>query len=143
MGGAKASRELDGRPLAAYPAAALAATCERVALVAKRDSDVPDLAGVERWVEPDEPHHPLTGIIYALERAGESVLVCAADMPFVTPGACEQLIAARAIATAGGRLQPLLGIYLPDWLPALRAAPPDAPLTRAVEALRPALLELP
>lgn len=143
MGGAKPVRDLDGRPLAAYPAAALGAACERVALIAKRDSELPDLDGVERWDEPDKPRHPLTGIVHALERAGAPVLVCAADMPFVTARACEQLIRARAIATAGGRLQPLLGVYRPEWLPALRSAEPDAPLTRTIEPLGAPLLELP
>jgi molybdopterin-guanine dinucleotide biosynthesis protein A len=142
MGGGKATRELNGRPLVAYPAAALTAACDRVAIVAKRDTGLPQLEGVERWDEPDEPRHPLTGILHALELAGEPVLVCAADMPFVTPQACRELIDACAIATSGGRLQPLLGVYLPDWLAALRAAPPDAPLTRTVEALEPRLVEL-
>jgi molybdopterin-guanine dinucleotide biosynthesis protein A len=143
MGGGKPARELHGRPLAAYPADALHATCDRVALVAKRDSELPLLDGVERWDEPDDPRHPLTGIVYALECAGESVLVCAADMPRVTADACRELIGARAIATSGGRLQPLLGVYRPEWLDVLRAAPPDAPLTRTVGALDPPLVELP
>ena len=142
MGGRKPVRELHGRPLASYPAAALRATCGRVAIVAKRDSELPVLDGVERWDEPDEPRHPLTGIVHALERAGEPVLVCAADMPRVTPDACRELIDARAIATSGGRLQPLFGVYRPEWLAALRAAPPDAALTRTVEALRPPLVDL-
>jgi molybdenum cofactor guanylyltransferase len=143
MGADKPSRRLAGRPLAAYPAAALGAVCERVAIVAKADTPLPPLDGVERWDEPDEPRHPLTGIVFALERAGEPVLVCAADMPFVTAAACERLIRARALARTGARLQPLLGVYLPEWLPALSAAEPDAPLTRTVEALEPATLELP
>jgi molybdopterin-guanine dinucleotide biosynthesis protein A len=144
MGGAKPLRELHARPLAAYPAAALGRVCERVALVAKRDSELPELDGVERWDEPDEPHHPLTGIVHALERAGAPVLVCAADMPFVTAEACQALIDARAIARSpDGRLQPLLGVYTPDWLPALRDAQPGAPLTRTVEGLDAPLLELP
>src|SRR3954468_5150136 len=143
MGADKPSRELAGRPLAAYPAAALGAVCERVAIVAKADTPLPPLDGVERWDEPDQPRHPLTGIVFALERAGEPVLVCAADMPFVTPAACERLIHARALARPRARLQPLLGVYVPEWLPALRAAEPDAPLTRTVEALGPATLELP
>ena len=143
MGGDKPLRDLSGRPLAAYPAAALGAACERVAIVAKRDSRLPPLGAVERWEEPDDPQHPLTGIVHALERAGEPVLVCAADMPFVTPAACRDLIAARALARAGGRLQPLLGVYDPAWLPVLRAAEPDASLTRTVEVLAPNTLELP
>ena len=143
MGGGKAARDLNGRPLAAYPAAALRAVCDRVAIVAKRDSELPLLDGVERWDEPDEPRHPLAGIVHALERAHEDVLVCAADMPRVTPEACRTLIDGRAIATAGGRLQPLLGVYRPEWVAAFREAPPGAPLTRTLEALDPPLVELP
>jgi hypothetical protein len=44
---------------------------------------------------------------------------------------------------ADGVLQPVLGLFAPDVLPALRAAEPDAPLTRTVEALDPELVPLP
>jgi molybdenum cofactor guanylyltransferase len=148
IGGAKPARALNGRPLAAYPAAALAAVCERVAIVAKPDDVLPELDGVERWDEPPEPRHPLTGIVYALERAGDAVLVCAADMPFVTPEALNTLIAAgghapAAVAVAGGVLQPVLGLYAPAALETLRGAEPDAPLTSTVEALDPVRVALP
>ena len=148
IGGAKPTRALNGRPLAAYPAAALGAVCERVAIVAKPGEELPHLDGVERWDEPPEPRHPLTGIVYALEHAGEAVLVCAADMPFVTPEALNTLIAAggaapAAVAVAGGVLQPVLGVYAPAALDTLRAAEPDAPLTRTVEALDPVHVAVP
>ena len=147
MGGEKAARELAGRPLVAYPAAALLSVCDRVALVAKRDTDLPALEGVERWNEPDSPRHPLAGIVHALTTAGEEVLVCAADMPFVIRGALRELLAEdrppATIVYAAGRMQPLLGIYHPEALPAFRAAPADAPLTRTVESLGPWLVELP
>jgi molybdenum cofactor guanylyltransferase len=148
MGGAKAAHLLAGRPLAAYPAATLAGVCERVAIVGKPGQELPELEGVERWDEPAMPRHPLTGIVYALERAGEAVLVCAADMPFVTPEACRTLIAAggtapAAVAVAGGVLQPVFGVYGPAALASLRAAEPDAPLTRTVEALEPVRVALP
>jgi molybdopterin-guanine dinucleotide biosynthesis protein A len=72
MGGGKAARELAGRPLIAYPAAALQAVCERVAIVAKPRADLPQLEGVELWDdEPAEPRHPLTGIVHALEKADD------------------------------------------------------------------------
>ena len=146
IGGGKPARVLAGRPLASYPAAALAAVCERVAIVAKPGEELPALPGVEVWDdEPAEPRHPLTGIVHALERAGgEPVLVCAADMPFVTPEALRTLSgsATTAVAIADGVLQPVLGLYTPDVLPALKAAEPDAPLTRTVEALDPAPVPL-
>jgi molybdopterin-guanine dinucleotide biosynthesis protein A len=135
MGGAKPARALRGRPLAAYPAAVLAEVCARVVIVAKADSELPDL-GLEVWTEPDEPRHPAAGIAHALERAGEPVLVCAADMPFVTADACRALIAAAPALAASGRLQPLLAVYAPEAVSTLRAAAEAGhPLTRAVESL--------
>lgn len=54
MGGAKASTPLAGRPLIAYPIAALRAVLAPVAVVAKRDSGLPPVGyGVEIWREPD------------------------------------------------------------------------------------------
>jgi molybdenum cofactor guanylyltransferase len=139
---------LAGRPLASYPAAALAGVCERVAVVCKRSTRLPELPGTERWDEPDEPRHPLTGIVHALEAAGGPVLVCAADMPFVTADACRTLLGAAGstpavVATAGGVLQPTLGLYAPAALEAFREAPRDAPLTRTVESVDPVRVALP
>ena len=151
--GVKAAVLLGGRPLAAYPVAALAAVCDRVAVVCKNETELPDLRPAERWEEPDEPRHPLAGILFALERAAGPVLVCAADMPFVTPAACRSLLAAAAgrgaavpraaVAVSDGALEPLLGVYAPGAAETLAAAPPDAPLRAAVEALDPARVALP
>jgi molybdenum cofactor guanylyltransferase len=147
-GRSKAAALVAGRPLASYPALALGAVCERVAVVCKRDTELPELPGVERWDEPDSPRHPLTGIVHALETAGGPVLVCAADMPFVTVDACRTLLHAAGasvavVATADGVLQPTFGLYAPAALDVFRGAPPDAPLTRTVEALDPARVALP
>jgi molybdopterin-guanine dinucleotide biosynthesis protein A len=144
MGGDKAARELRGRPLVAYVAEALGSVCDRVVVVAKADTLLP--GGLERWDEPDAPRHPIAGVVHALATAGEEVLVCGADMPFVIRGALRELLAeARPPATVAwaGRMQPLLGVYYPEALPALRAAPPDAPLVATVESLGPWLVELP
>jgi molybdopterin-guanine dinucleotide biosynthesis protein A len=146
--GSKAAVELAGRPLVSYPVAVLAAVCERVAVLCKPDTELPDLTGVERWEEPEHPRHPLTGISHALERAGEPVLVCGADMPFVTPDACHSLLTAAsagsvAVAMAGGVLQPVFGVYAPVVLDALEAAEPDAALTATVEGLDPVRVALP
>jgi molybdopterin-guanine dinucleotide biosynthesis protein A len=132
----------------AYPAAALAAVCSSVAVVCKRSTSLPDLPGVERWDEPDEPRHPVTGIVHALATAGGPVLVCAADMPFVTPDACRSLLQAgpgadAIVATADGVLQPVFGLYALSALEPLRAAPVDAPLAATVEALDPVRVALP
>jgi molybdenum cofactor guanylyltransferase len=144
----KPAAPLAGRALAAWPAEALAGVCERVAVVCKRDTPLPELPGTERWDEPDEPRHPLTGIVHALEVAGGAVLVCAADMPFVTADACRTLLQAAGtgsavVASAGGVLQPTFGLYAPAALEPLRRAPEDAPLTRTVEGLDPVRVALP
>ena len=149
--GSKASVVLAGRPLVSYPAAALAGVCDRVAVVCKPDTRLPDLDGVERWDEPAARRHPLTGIVHALERAGGPVLVCAADMPFVTPDACRTLLQAAGaaagspavVAAAAGVLQPVFGLYGPAALAPFGQAEEDAPLTRAVESLDPVRVALP
>ena len=142
MGGDKGARLLRGRPLASYPAAALAAVCERVAIVGPG----PALPGVELWDdEPPEPRHPRTGILHALRRASGPILICAADMPFVTPEALQELANAGhdAVAVSGGRLQPVLALYSMAALPVFRAAEPDEPLTRTVERLDPIRVPVP
>jgi molybdenum cofactor guanylyltransferase len=144
----KPGARVGGRPLVWYPVAALSAVCDRVAVVCKPDTALPDLDGAERWDEPEEPRHPIVGIVHALERAGGPVLVCAADMPFVTSDACRTLLAAAGsspavVAVAGGILQPVLGLYAPAALEVLRAARADAALTETVESLDPARVALP
>jgi molybdopterin-guanine dinucleotide biosynthesis protein A len=151
IGGDKAARLLHGRALATYPATALAAVCERVALVGKADTAVPPGWDWEVWgAEPAEPRHPAAGIAYAIERAGGSVLVCAADMPFVTAGHCRALAAAyegagsAAVAAAAGELQPVFGVYTAAAAGPLReAAEAGRPLRAAVAALAPVRVELP
>ncbi len=140
--------ELDGRPLAAHVASVLAEVCERMAVVCKPDTEVPDLPAVERWDEPAEPRHPLTGIVHALEQSGGPVLVCAVDMPWVTADACRSLLnaapgAVAAVAVGGGEMCPVFGVYAPETLASLRAAKPDAPLRETVGALDPARVALP
>lgn len=153
MGGvSKPGVPLAGRPLLEWPLAALGEVCGPLAVVAKAATPLPALrAGVERWIEPDEPRHPLTGILFALERAPGPVLVCAGDMPFVTVVALGALVAeadarpeaSAVVANTPHRTEPLLALYRPECLGALRAAAPDAPLTRTVEALGPVLVSVP
>ena len=140
--------ELDGRPLAAHVAAVLAEVSEDVAVVCKPDTELPPLPGVERWDEPVEPRHPLTGILHALERAGGPVLVCAVDMPWVTADACRSLLEAApggvaAVAVGDGRLCPVLGVYAPAAGEAMRGARENAPLSETVAALDPVRVALP
>ncbi|HEX6458483.1 MAG TPA: molybdenum cofactor guanylyltransferase [Thermoleophilaceae bacterium] len=148
-GASKPAALLAGRPLVSYPLEALADVCDRVAVVCKRGTDLPALDGVERWDEPDEPRHPLAGIVFALAQAdGAPVLVCAADMPFVTADACRSLLATppkglAVVAAADGVLQPTFGLYAGRALDTLRGAPPNGRLTDAVEALDPVRVAFP
>jgi molybdenum cofactor guanylyltransferase len=140
---------LAGRPLVSYPVAALREVCDQVAVVCKRGTKLPALDGAERWDEPDTPRHPLTGIVHALEQAdGQAVLVCAADMPFVTADACRSLLAAphksvAVVAAADGVLQPTFAVYAPGALAALRGAPANGRLTDAVAGLDPTRVAFP
>ncbi len=145
----KVAVALAGRPLAARPLEVLASVCGTVAVVCKADTDLAALPhGIERWDEPAEPRHPLAGIAYAVERARGEVLVCAADMPFVDAAVCRSLIevakqepdARAVVAEAGGRLEPLLAVYRPAALTALRAASDDARATVVAEGLSPVRL---
>ena len=146
LGAPKATVLLAGRPLIDYPLRALRAVCERVVVAAKRETELPP--GVERWDEPDDPRHPIAGITHALRRAGRPIVVCAADMPFVTPGVLG-LIAAElrpglkaAAAFCAGRLEPLLAAYAPEALEVLSEGAPDEPLRRTVESLMPVLVDV-
>lgn len=149
MGGvSKAALELDGRPLLAHVAEAVGAVCAPVAVVCKPDTELPSLPAIARWEEPAEPRHPLTGIVHALERTAGPVLVCAVDMPWVTPDACRSLLDAApggpaAVAVAEGEMCPVFAVYAPDALDRLRDARVDAPLRETVEALDPARVALP
>ena len=85
IGGDKAIVELPGRPLICYPLEAVREALGQVAVLAKADTELPSLPGVTVWIEPDARRHPLVGITQALALAdGRPVLVCAADLPFVS-----------------------------------------------------------
>jgi molybdopterin-guanine dinucleotide biosynthesis protein A len=159
-GEGKAGLDLAGRPLLAYVLEALTGALDEVAIAAKASTElpgasdgttvhVPGRAGrVPLWTEPDEPHHPLTGLRHALRRAeGRAVLACAVDLPLITPSLVELIATADAdgapavVPVTGTRLQPLLARYEPAALATLDAAGPDAPLAAAVQALEPRTIE--
>ncbi|HEY1853642.1 MAG TPA: NTP transferase domain-containing protein [Solirubrobacterales bacterium] len=147
LGGAKATVGLAGRALVEYPLAALAAAGIEAAVVAKADTELPELAA-RVVVEAAEPRHPLLGIVTALRHAlGRPVLVVACDLPLVPPALLAALAAAPeplVIAAPGGKPQPLLGRYAPALLPQLESAlEREEPLRRTVAALSPRLLEDP
>ena len=125
MGAPKATLELGGRPLLEYPLAAVQGAGLEAVVVAKRDSPLPPLA-VARWEEPDEPLHPLTGIVAALRSArGRPVVAVGCDLPFVTAELIADLAArtgAVVVAETGGRTHPLLARWDPAVIPELESA---------------------
>ena len=125
---------LAGRPLLSYPLAALrGAPSARSPSWPRRTTELPAVGyGVLIWREPDEPRHPLAGIVEALRRAeGRPVIVLACDLPFVTA----ELVRELARADAGTRrrssratyergLQPLCARYEPAALDLLAGFDP-------------------
>jgi len=151
IGGDKAIVELHGRPLISYPLEAVRETLGRVAIVAKADTKLPYVSGVTVWIEPDPRRHPIIGIMQALALAdGRPVLVCGADLPFVSAQLVKRLAKASpgrapaVIACARGEVQPLLGCYHRRALPLLRgdARAVDCPLRETIAAMEPVLLEV-
>ena len=144
LGGGKAMVQLAGRALVEYPLAALAAAGIEAVVVAKLDTALPPLE-VPVLREPEEPQHPLLGIVTALRAAaGRPVLAVACDLPLLAPGLLASLAAAAeplVVAAPGGSPQPLLARYAPELLPDLEAAlARQEPLRRTVAALSPRLL---
>jgi molybdopterin-guanine dinucleotide biosynthesis protein A len=148
MGTDKMLVELDGRPLLHYPLAALEAVVDDVVVVCKEHTPLPELAGrAAIWCEADEPQHPLVGVMAALRGGqGRPALVVAGDMPLVGPDALRAILAAAGagavLARAGGRLQPLLGLYPFAALAVLEAMGPGEPATAVAGRLEPQIVEL-
>ena len=149
LGGEKARAELGERPLLAHVLDAALATGLPVLLLAKRDTPLPEFTGAEVLFEPDEPHHPLTGILAALrtlpaEDPDAALLALGCDMPFL-PAELLSALAARegaaALGAPGGLLQPL-----PARIPRSALAPLErslaerGPLRAAIAGLQPSLI---
>ena len=151
IGGAKATAPLDGQALLSYPLAAALGALGSVAVVAKDGVELPQLdERVELWIEPDEPRHPVVGVIEALRRAeGRAVLAIACDLPLLTSEVVALIASADAegsvavLASAAGRPQPLLARYEPAALALLEKFDADGPMTEQVMALMPTLVEVP
>jgi molybdopterin-guanine dinucleotide biosynthesis protein A len=151
LGGDKAAVALQGRPLISYPLAAMRSVLADVAVLAKEGTELPQLEDVTVWIEPDGPTHPLYAITQALRLAeGRPALVCATDLPFVSPRLIARLAAApdppapAVVAAWQGQMQPLLGCYRPAaaQLLAARSAGDGIRLLDAVSTLHPYLLEV-
>ena len=171
IGGAKACVPLAGRPLLAWPLAALTGALARVAVVAKADSELPALppdvvagtnrrclatrspgssrrcggpAGMRSWCAPSTCRSSTAALVARLAAAdagGAPAVIAVGGGGESGEGEGEGV---RGGSGRGeSRPQPLLGRYEPPALAALRAAPPDAPLAATVLASAPALLEVP
>jgi len=151
IGGDKAIVELHGRPLISYPLESLREALGKVAILAKPDTKLPYVSGVTVWIEPEPRRHPVFGIMQALALAdGRPVVVCGADLPFVSVGLIKRLAKANpgrspaVIASVQGEMQPLLGCYQRRALPLLKVQTQAAtcPLRETIAALDPVLLEV-
>lgn len=143
--------QLAGRPLISYPLAAVQTALADVAVIAKADTQLPSLPGVTVWVEPDAPRHPVVGILQALALAeGRPVLICAVDLPFVTPELIYRLASTdlgkspAVVACCGTNVQPLLGCFGPRAIDLLHSTglPENAPAREIVASLQPRLLDV-
>jgi molybdopterin-guanine dinucleotide biosynthesis protein A len=141
VGGAKATLELGGRPLLAFPLEAVERAGLEPVVVAKRASPLPPVAcPVTR--EPDRPMHPLCGVLAALEYAApRAVVVVGCDMPFPSSRLLAWLGSAPeplVVPSVHNRLQPLMARYGQELVPALDdALMRSQPMQDTVEALRP------
>jgi molybdenum cofactor guanylyltransferase len=144
IGGDKASIAFRGKPLISYPLAAFAEAGIEAVVIAKHGSRLPAV-DVPVLLEPDEPRHPLLGIVTALEHAeGRAVVACACDMPFVTAALLSHLAERReplVVPRAAGRFHPLIARYERSLLDALREAlDPPLALHEVIGELDPAIL---
>ena len=115
MGFDKARAWWDGVPLAIAVARSLEAVCDRVVLVRRVDDGLPwrhpDGRDVEIAREPASgEHHPLWGVVTALEAARTPfVLVAPCDVPGISPASWTALLArAPSVACDAERPHPLV-----------------------------------
>jgi molybdopterin-guanine dinucleotide biosynthesis protein A len=145
LGGAKASVDLAGRPLIAYPIAAIAEAGMEPVVVAKGDSGLPPLP-CRTVREPEEPRHPLAGVVAALrEFPDRPLVVVACDMPLLTPALLAHLAAAPerlVLPEPDGEMHPFPGRYEASLLPELEPAPTaKEPVREVLARLRPRRLD--
>jgi molybdopterin-guanine dinucleotide biosynthesis protein A len=113
MGRPKAGVELAGKPLISHPIDAARAVGLEPWVIAKPGSVLPPLE-CRILEEPEQPSHPLTGIVTALRATAPwAVLALGADMPFVEDKLMAWLASqtATTVAEVDGRLEPLLARY--------------------------------
>jgi molybdopterin-guanine dinucleotide biosynthesis protein A len=131
MGGGKPLRLLGGRRLIDH-AEAQACQWSKIIAVAVRKPAQVGLTQFPHIMDDEATEGPLAGLAAALrfgrDRACEAVLTIAADMPFLPPDLGQRLsseieLQRAAIASSGGKLHPVCGLWrlsslaaLPDYL---------------------------
>jgi molybdopterin-guanine dinucleotide biosynthesis protein A len=113
IGGQKALASLAGRPLIEYVLGSARDAELETYVVAKRDSALPPAA--EPLIgEPDEPRHPLCGVLAALDFAAaqlpaRDVLVVPCDMPLLSAALLRLLagLEGAVVLELDGTMQPL------------------------------------
>lgn len=149
MGGDKAGTLVAGRPLISYAIESLREAGLEPLVVTKTDrtiTTVPGLGKLREVFEPEQPRHPLLGVLTALEQAeGRDVIVIACDMPLLPPAFLTWLAATgpgTVVPRVGGRLQPLAARYASTAGPAIRREiERGGSMIEAIEALDFTVLE--
>jgi len=132
IGGDKALVKLAGRRLIEYPLAAARVAGLQAVVVAKRHTDLPPL-DVPVLIEPDNPTHPLAGVIAALEQF-DAVLGIPCDMPLLSGADLCALAAMPSEMAVLTPDQPFPALYRSAVLPQLRVALDGAWSMRATHA---------
>ncbi len=143
LGGRKPMATVAGNPLIERAVFTVRAAGLDPLVVAKEESELPRLdAAVLR--EPDEPRHPLAGLVAALGVA-DGVVVMACDMPLVPPELLAWLAVVpdeHAVCRGADGLEPLLGRYSSSATAVLaRALARGAPARAAVAELGPRIVD--
>lgn len=132
IGGDKAMVALGGRPLIAYPLQAAHHAGLDAVVVAKSTTKLPPLE-VPVILEPDNPTHPLLGVITALDKL-PAVIALPCDMPFVDPADLAALAAMAADVAILSPGQPFPSLYRRSQLTVLRQAIQAGASVRSTQA---------
>jgi molybdopterin-guanine dinucleotide biosynthesis protein A len=120
IGGDKALTRLNGDPLIEYSLRCARDAELNACVVAKRGTRLPTL-NVPILLEPDQPVHPLCGIVTAL-RAYPAVIALPCDMPLLPSAVLKRLAAAATDVMLAAPDAPFPALYTHATLPVLEAA---------------------
>lgn len=132
IGGDKAMVQLAGRPLITYPLRAAQDAGLPAVVVAKQGTKLPPVTA-QLLLEPDEPTHPLLGVVTAL-REFPAVLAVPCDMPFVEPAALAALARMPADVAILAPGQPFPALYRRASRPQLEQAIQAGASVRSTQA---------